>query len=151
MVFVYILKSKLHYDIFLIIISILILYKTRIVKSELSEIKLVINGIGNHKILNNSFQISPSEVIVISQLKKFCYKTCYLENYINNVIIRFNTDITSCVNMLNYLNNIIEADLSNFDASKVIDMSYMFFNCIGLKKINLGNIDTSLVKSIHSI
>ena len=138
------------YYIYFIIINIFLLPKSSIIRSQLSEIKLVINGIGTQQLLNNSFQFNPSEVIVNGKLKS-CLKTCYLDNDINYVTIKFNSEINSCVEMFSYLYNIIEVDLSNFDASKVEDMRGMFFGCHSLKKINLGNIDTSLVKSIHSI
>ena len=41
--------------------------------------------------------------------------------------------------------NFISLDLSNFDTSKVVNMSYMFSNCIGLISLNISNFDTSNV------
>ena len=61
----------------------------------------------------------------------------------NNVIIKFDPETESCQAMFQGLENIKEADLSNFDASKVKSMNHMFNDCKGLKAINLKNIDTS--------
>ena len=109
-------------------------------------------GRGDKQILHSSFQYEPTEVIVNGNLKASCKKTCYLENDDKNeVILKFQTQINSCVNMFNGLNNLIEADLSNFDASKVTDMTSMFLGCTKLKKIDFGDIDTSSVKSIKDI
>ena len=41
--------------------------------------------------------------------------------------------------------SLISLNITNFDTSKVTDMSYMFFNCKKLKEINLSNFDTSQV------
>ena len=39
-------------------------------------------------------------------------------------------------------NSLESIDLSNFDTSEVIDMSWMFYGCISLKSIDLSNFDT---------
>ena len=67
-------------------------------------------------------------------------KEVLLEEDINNITIGFDDPIISCQNMFKDLDNIIEIDLSNFDTSKVINMAFMFLNCIRLEKINLWNI-----------
>ena len=53
--------------------------------------------------------------------------------------------ITSTINMFHYCKNLTSIDLSNFDTSSVINMSYMFFNCTSLKSIDLSDFDTSSV------
>ena len=137
------------YSYYLLIFIIIELFPETLLNSE---IKLVFKGRGDKQILHSSFQYEPSEVIVNGNLKASCKKTCYLENDDKNeVILKFQTQINSCVNMFNGLNNLIEADLSNFDASKVIDMTSMFLGCTKLKKIDFGDIDTSSVKSIKDI
>ena len=67
------------------------------------------------------------------------------------LFLNFKRKINFCSDMFSGINNLIEADLSNFDASKVMDMTGMFFNCTKLKKIDFGDIDTSSVKSIKEI
>ena len=57
--------------------------------------------------------------------------------------------ITSCENMFNGLNNIVEIDLSNFDTSEVTIMNAMFKDCTNLEKINFGEIDTKKVTNMQ--
>lgn len=44
---------------------------------------------------------------------------------------------------------ITSLDLSNYDSSNVIAMSYMLYNCNKLKEINFGNLDTSKVTTME--
>ena len=48
--------------------------------------------------------------------------------------------------MFQGLSNLVEIDLSNFDASKVTAMNNMLSSCINLEKINFGKINTSSVQ-----
>ena len=50
--------------------------------------------------------------------------------------------------MFYFVENIIEIDLSNFDASNVKTMQYMFFGCSNLEKIEFGNINTPSLEDI---
>ena len=112
----------------------------------LSEIKLVIKGQGNHYFLNNNFSPEPSEVIINNEIKDSGIKNYIFEEELNSVVIKFNKSITTCSSMFSGLTNIIEVDLSNFDASKVVNINSMFNNCLNLKRINFGKINTSSVK-----
>ena len=100
---------------------------------------------GNQSILSPLFNKEPSEVLVGNTKREDCIKFCELYNDINEVTHKFDEDIVSCENMLNGLSNIIQIDLSNFDASKVTNMSYMFNDCQNLQKINFGEINTQLL------
>ena len=51
--------------------------------------------------------------------------------------------------MFSYLENIIEIDLSFFDASEITSMQGMFLDCKNLEKINFGNINTSSLESMY--
>ena len=46
------------------------------------------------------------------------------------------------------IKNILDLDLSNFDTSKVTNMSYMFFSMSNLTSLNLSNFDTSKVTNM---
>ena len=46
------------------------------------------------------------------------------------------------------IKNILDIDLSNFDTSKVTNMSFMFFNMPNLTTLNLSNFDTSKVTNM---
>ena len=122
------------------------LYDSRNFSFQLSEINLIIKGPGNHSILSQDFYIDPSEVIVNEVKKPYCKKICDFDKDLNNVILKFDTQITSCSKMFYELDDIIEIDLSNLNTSKVINMESMFCRCINLNKINFGKIDTSSSK-----
>ena len=51
----------------------------------------------------------------------------------------------------NWFNNIRDIDLSNFDTSKVTNMSSMFWNMHSLTSLNLSNFDTSKVTNMSSM
>ena len=104
------LKMKLLHISFNIFISALSLGNFTELKSE---INLVIQGQGNLNVLNDSFYLNPSEVIINGDLKASCNKNCYLDNIINNVTIKFDKQLKSLENMFSGLYKIIEIDLSN--------------------------------------
>ena len=113
-----------------------------------SEIHLVIQGSGKQKLLYNSFSKVPSEVLVNGFKDESCSKTCNLVGDKNNITLKFDTQIESCYYMFYFVENIIEIDLSNFDASKVTDMRFMFRGCSNLEKIEFGNINTPSLEYI---
>ena len=124
---------------------------TMIEASINSEIHLVIQGSGEQQLLGDyyfTYKIKPSEVLVNGVKNDSCSKTCYLEGDRNNITLKFDTQIESCNSMFSGLTSIIEIDLSNFDASKVRDMGYMFNGCLNLEKIEFGNINTSSLEYI---
>ena len=91
---------------------------------EVTEITLVINGNGTQKVISDSFNPIPSEIIG-SDIEHYPNeRECVLKFNINKVTIKFDTLITSCNCMFSGLSNIIEIDLSNFDTSKVTDMTF---------------------------
>ena len=51
----------------------------------------------------------------------------------------------------NWFNNIRDIDLSNFDTSKVTNMSSMFWNMHSLTSLNISNFDTSKVTNMSSM
>ena len=101
-------------------INLITINNLRNLNNNISEIHLIINGTGNQQILYGQFMTSPSEVIVNGISKgNLCLRTCDLDQEINNVIIKFNEQLKSCYYMFYELENIIEIDLSYFDASQV--------------------------------
>ena len=114
-----------------------------------SEIHLVVRGSGNQSILNDSFYLKPSKVLVNGELRDSCDNFCVLEYEENNITLYFDVLVDSCKHMFSYSENITEIDLSLFDFSNVTTMYGMFRNCINLKTINFGNINTSLVNSME--
>ena len=121
------------------LINLITINNLRNLNNNISEIHLIINGTGNQQILYGQFMTSPSEVIVNGISKgNLCLRTCDLDQEINNVIIKFNEQLKSCYYMFYELENIIEIDLSYFDASQVKTFGMMFSDCKNLEKINFG-------------
>ena len=54
-------------------------------------------------------------------------------------------------NMFATTNGLTSLDLSNFDTSKVTDMSLMFYRCINLTTLDLSNFDTSKVANMKQM
>ena len=80
-----------------------------------------------------------------------CNKDCDLSSDINEVILKFTSDITSCENMFYGLNNLIKIDLSNFNSVQPTTMKNMLSQCINLKEVNFGNMDTSKVIDMEGL
>ena len=118
----------------------------------ISEIHLVIKGSGTQNITSNDYGgILPNEVIVNGVQRTGCTKNCYLYEDINNVTLKFNTAIEDCTFMFNHVYNIIEVDLSDFDASNVNTMFCMFQACTNLEKVNFGKINLSSLTSFYGL
>ena len=101
-----------------------------------SEIHLIIEGNGAQNLINGGIDFEPSAVLVNGALKVSCNKTCELEGNKNNITLRFSSEINKFTNLFKGLQNIIEVDLSDFNATKVIFMEHMFNGCSNLEKIN---------------
>ena len=145
--------------------------------SYINEINLVIKGSGYQSLLNSEFIIEPSSVLINGSPSRSCSKSCVLTGDTNNITLKFSEPITSCENMFQNLESLIEVDLSNFDASQVtstanmfkscknlasvhlsnsntyslVNISYMFSSCSSLEIINFGNINTSSVKDAERL
>ena len=83
--------------------------------------------------------------------RKIAKKTCFLQEGKNHITLIFKDQIKTCNSMFFGVDDIIEVDLTEFDASRVFSMSYMFANCDKLKKINFGNINTSSVEKMEGL
>ena len=141
-------NNSFHFK--LILLTLLFILKE--IYNSYSEISLIINSKGLHNILNNSFNIEPSDIIVNGiSMKDLCGKQCNLSENYNNITLIFEEQIESCENMFNDITNIVEIDLSNFDFSKVTNMKSMFKGCSSLEKVNFGYINTSFVESLEEL
>ena len=117
-----------------------------------SEIHLVVKGSGLQNILSNEFIYEPSEVFVNGISKgTSCSKTCSLAVDENNVTLRFEEQLETCENIFYEMGNIIKVDFTDFDSSKVTDMTSMFYNCSNLKKVIFGDFNTSSVKNMFNL
>ena len=122
-----------------------------------SEITLTINGIGEQSILFYGYSDICPDYIYLNDDAENNIKNidnCRSiiipseENQINQVKLIWNTKLSSLNGILAQLQNLIEVDLSKFDASEVEDMTFMFQDSRSLKSINFGDFNTSKVKSM---
>ena len=116
-----------------------------------SEIHLIIEGNGIQQLIKSDFPIEPSSVLVNGVEDISCNKTCYLEGERNRITLRFSGPIEYFNSTFQGLQNIIEADLSNFDASNCISMKSLFQGCINLQRVNFGNMNTSALEDMTSM
>ena len=124
-IFIFLLKVAL--------VDLITIKYLRNLNPSISEIHLVIKGSGKQRFLDRDFNYDPSEVIVNGVSKgNLCKKLCDLDQDINNVTLKFDKKIKSCYMMFFNLENIIEIDLSYFDASEVTNMRSMFNDCKNL-------------------
>ena len=118
-----------------------------------SEIHLIIDGGdgGWKDILNSEFSPQPSEVWVDGVNKTNCGRTCDLAVGLNSVTLKFDSEINSCSYMFGSLTNLKEIDLSDFDASQVVNMEHMFHGCSNLQKVTFGDINTRSVTNMGQL
>ena len=113
-----------------------------------NEILITIKGIGTQKILSDYYKgVMPDQIIVNGENQSNTTK--YIESLtqeINNISLKWNNQIINNVSsMFRDLSNIIKFNFTNFDFSKIIDMSYMFYNCTSITNIDLSNINTYII------
>ena len=138
------LKSNLKIFLFLLLIN-------PILNEITSEIHLVIKGSGTQEVINQGFTPIPHEIFVNGEKKAEDSRTCELEGETSNITLKFNTQLLSCGDMFNSLQNLIEIDFSDFDSSQVTSMKSMFWGCPNLEKVHFGNINTSSLKEIEKM
>ena len=121
-----------------------------------NEIILKISGTGYQNIISynyedtNTYQVYVNDMdnpISITDLQK----TISVESEPNIIKIVWTTQLENCQNMFAGLDNILEADLSNFDSSQVTNMESMFHSCTSLTSIKISNLDTSSLNYMNSI
>ena len=151
--------KKLYFSLnmFIFYINIILLlckYKQRTLFFKSSEVTLKIKETGNIKIFSDNFfkKYSHCEVYLNDSFfgkdNNEYYFESYNSNKINIIKIIFNDSILTTKNMFEKCDKIIEIDLTNFDTSKVNDMSRMFSDCSSLTSLNLFNFNTSLVNDM---
>ena len=117
-----------------------------------NEISYKIKGKGMQIIFNNNMK-KPDEVIIngIKQEEREFDNNYNLTEEENDIIIRWNTSLTSCKELFINLANIISISFSKFDSSKVVDMSRMLHGLFNLKTLDLTNFNTSLVTNMENM
>ena len=144
--FIYLFKLILFLNI---ILNNQTLQNKKEIRFYFSYITLKVNQEGKQTILSSWFKYNPDEIYINDNITS-CdkYKKIVLNNSSNPIKLVWFNEINNTDNMFYELKNIIEIDLSNFNASLVISMNCMFFGCNNLKSINFSNFDTSQVISM---
>ena len=148
---IYFIYIHLIFIFLLKIENIKLINPSRNLINKYSEIHLIIQGNGLQNLLSDSDYNEaddPSEVYVEAVLKEGCIKTCNLEKDRNKITLRYSNKMKTCYYMFYCLTNLIEVDLSDFDASEVSKMNGMFYGCSSLEKITFGNIKTDSLENI---
>ena len=134
-------KIKSIHSSFWILLFISIIMLNYFIKTESknNEIKIKIRGGGRQPILFENFADIPYQVLVNGQISNI-----ESQNYISNleegdniIVMKWNYPIETGTEMFSNLINLIEVDLSEFDASELKLMNFMFYYCTNLTSINL--------------
>ena len=123
-------KSKQHQSF---------LYKFRHLESAVeNSITLVINGPGQRiQILNNDNL--PNKIYINDSPAEVSKTVNLIKEGTNIIKMKWNNKLTNARYMFENCRSFISADLSNFDASSIGDMTGIFVNCISLEFVNLTN------------
>ena len=114
-----------------------------------SEITMTLIGSGEQRILSRHYAgENPDEIYVNNIYNNESSRIVYNLNKSENIIkMVWYSPVTTCNGMFANLFNIIEINLSNFDASLVTDMNLMFNGCHSLTSVNFNNINSSKVET----
>ena len=119
----------------------------------ITKIHLVIQiwdeGPENIYLMNQEFKTFPFKIVVNGREYSIYQSNLHLGR--NEITLFFGVQIQSCENMFSNLINIVEVNLSDFDASKVTSMRGMFYDCVNLENIYFGNINTSSLIDMESL
>ncbi len=116
----------------------------------LNEITLIIKMTENYKsFLQEDYK--PNEVIINGVNVEIFANIYKFDEPLNTVIIRWNYSFNKTTNMFYNVDILLSIDLSNFDSSKITDMSSMFYGCSSLTSINFKNFKTSSVTNMENM
>ena len=110
--------------------------------SSIYQISFTVEGIGAHIILENSPM--PIEIYINNKQEDVSSSSSYYLPKSENEIIIIWDELPSCAGLFKNFDSVTEIDLSDFDLSKITDMSEMFSGCYNLKSIKFNDeCDTS--------
>ena len=115
---------------------------------SVSKVSLKSDEIGLKCIINESFQPLPDKILINGQeINQIAHKIEINEE--GSIIeLIWNNPLSNCHAMFKDMSNILEINFTDFDTSKVTDMSEMFMKCEYLQNLDLSNFDTSNVKDM---
>ena len=127
--------------IFLFIYSILIKICSNLILYKDSSITLKVSQSGEQKIFNGG--TTPDEIWIDGIKTEDSVTSSFNLNPSNIVKLIWTKEITTCDNMFNGCDSIIEMNFTNFDAKECSSTSDMFRNCISLISLDLSGFITS--------
>ena len=120
---------------------------TRKLKS-VSKISLKSEEIGFQYILNESFQPLPDKILINGQEINQTAHKIEINEEGSIIELIWNNPLSNCHAMFKGMSNILEINFTDFDTSKVTDMSKMFMDCEYLQNLDLSSFDTSNVEDM---
>ena len=149
-------KEILYIIIIMKLFNTIFTFNKIIIFSHSSYITLKINKIGTINFYScywfHPSQAPTPEEFYINDVKQDQFVTSYDFTTADCTIkLLWNNNIETTQGMFASCVDIIEINLSNFDASQVTDMSFMFERMTSLTSINLTNLNTEKVKTMMGL
>ena len=113
-----------------------------------NSISLKIKSTGNIRFYNNNYSPFPNQIKINGTIVYITSNTYYFNTINNEMELIWDNNLETTKSMFDNCGYINEINLSNFDTSKVKDMSHMFHFCSSLTSIDLTNFDTSNVENM---
>ena len=115
---------------------------------SVSKISLKSDETGLQYIINESFQPLPDKILINGQEVNQIAPKIEIKEENSIIELIWNNPLSNCHAMFKDMKHISEINFTDFDTSKVTDMSKMFMNCKSLKNLDISSIDTSYVEDM---
>ena len=115
---------------------------------SISKISLKSDEIGFQYIINESFQPLPDKILINGQEVNQTVPKIVINEEGSIIELIWNNPLSNCHAMFKGMSHISEINFTDFDTSKVTDMSKMFMNCESLENLDLSSFDTSNVEDM---
>ena len=115
---------------------------------SISKISLKSDEIGFQYIINESFQPLPDKILINGQEVNQTVPKIVINKEGSIIELIWNNPLSNCHAMFKGMSHISEINFTDFDTSKVTDMSKMFMNCESLENLDLSSFDTSNVEDM---
>ena len=112
------------------------------------KVSLKSDEIGLKYIIYESFQPLPDKILINGQEINQTAHKIEINEEGSIIELIWNNPLSNCHAMFKDMSNILEINFTDFDTSKVTDMSEMFMKCNSLQNLDLSNFDTSNVEDM---